>query len=260
MIKNSFIFLDKISHRSEKKIWEQKIHTWDHFLEAREIQGIGKTRKIFYDQQIHYAKTAITDDNAQALSALFPKQEHWRLYDLFKSQACFLDIETSGYYGDITVVGIYDGRETKTMVKGINLNPLLLNRLLQHYKMIITFNGASFDLPVINKYYPNTIPHVPHIDLRHPLAKLGYSGGLKSIEAQLGIRRAEAVQGISGSDAVYLWNMYKATGKREYLERLVQYNEEDIINLKPLADFVFKEMKRKVFEENVKLNSSRNIC
>ncbi|MEK6921029.1 MAG: hypothetical protein AABX82_04050, partial [Nanoarchaeota archaeon] len=122
MIKNSFIFLDKISHNSEKKIWEQNIHTWDHFLEAKNIHGIGRTRKIFYDQQIHHAKTAVTDDNAYMLSTLFPKQEHWRLYNFFKEQACFLDIETSGYYGDITVIGIYDGRETKTMVKGINLN------------------------------------------------------------------------------------------------------------------------------------------
>ena len=251
MLKNSFIFLDKVSHASEKKIWEQKIHTWDHFLEARDIQGIGKTRKIFYDQQIHHAKKAVIDDDVQTLSTLFPKQEHWRLYNFFKEQACFLDIETSGYYGDITVIGIYDGRETKTMIKGKNLNLPLLKNILQQYKMIITFNGSSFDLPVINRYYPNTIPNIAHVDLRHVLAKVGYTGGLKSIEKQLGIKRAEEVRDVNGSDAVYFWNMYKATGRERYLELLVKYNEEDIVNLKPLADFAVKELGKKVFENQI---------
>lgn len=246
MLKKSFIFLDKISHASEKKIWAQKIHTWDHFLDAKAVEGLGIARKVFCDQQIHHAKKAVVEDDAQKLSTLFPKQEHWRLYNFFKEQACFLDIETSGYYGDITVVGIYDGRETKTMVKGKNLNPHLLAELLQQYKMIVTFNGSSFDLPVINRYYPNTIPTIAHLDLRHLLAKLGYNGGLKSIEKQLGIRRAEEVRDVNGSDAVYFWNMYKATGKEKYLELLVKYNEEDIINLKPLAEFAVKEMEKKV--------------
>lgn len=246
MIKNSFIFLDKISYETEKNIWSQNIHTWEDFLEAKEILGIGKQRKIFHNQQILSAKKAVQEDDAGQLSALFPKAEHWRLYDFFKEDACFLDIETSGYYGDITVIGIYDGRETKTMVKGMNLNLPLLGKLLQQYKMIITFNGSSFDLPVINRYYPNTIPNIAHIDLRHILAKLGYTGGLKQIEMQLGIQRPAHLQGVNGSDAVYLWNMWKATGKEKYLEQLVQYNEEDIINLRPLADFAYQKMKNKI--------------
>jgi len=247
MIKNSFIFLDKISNASEKKLWQQNILHWDDFISAKSIQGIGNARKILYNQQITVAHKALENDDALFLSKLFPKAEHWRLYNLFKDEACYLDIETSGYYGDITVVGIYDGKETKTMVKGRNLDAHVLGKLLRQYKMIISFNGSSFDLPVINRYYPNTIPDILHIDLRHVLAKLGFSGGLKKIEKQLGIKRAEEVCGINGSDAVYLWNMYKATGKEHYLELLVKYNEEDIINLKPLAEFAYTEMKKKVF-------------
>ncbi len=248
MIKNSFIFLDKISYASEKKLWHQNILYWDDFMSTKSIKGIGNARKLLYNQQITVAHKALQNQDALCLSRLFPKAEHWRLYDLFKDEACYLDIETSGYYGDITVVGIYDGRETKTMVKGRNLDHYLLGKLLRQHKMIISFNGSSFDLPVINRYYPNTIPDILHIDLRHALAKLGFSGGLKSIEKQLGVRRAEEVKGVCGSDAIYLWNMYKATGKENYLELLVKYNEEDVINLKPLADFAYKEMKKKVFD------------
>lgn len=249
MIKNSFIFLDKISYAGEKSLWQQKIQTWENFLEAKEIQGIGKQRKIFHNQQILQAKNALWDDDAAFFSKAFPQAEHWRLYDFFRNDCCFLDIETSGYYGDITVVGIFDGRETKTMVKGKNLDPYVLGKLLRQYKMIISFNGSSFDLPVLNKYYPHLIPEIPHIDLRHVLAKLGYTGGLKHIEQQFGIQRPKEVQGVSGSDAVYLWNMWKATGKENYLERLVQYNEEDVLNLKPLAEFVYTEMKKRMLSQ-----------
>ncbi len=263
MIKNSFIFLDKISHATEKKLWHQNILEWDDFVGKKSISGLSTQRKIFCDQQIVHAKTLLTQADAVALSKTFPKSEHWRLYDFFKDEACFLDIETSGYYGDITVLGMYDGKETMTFVKGRNLDARIVGKLLRRYKMIISFNGSSFDLPVINRYYPNTIPDILHIDLRHVLAKLGYSGGLKKIEKQLGIRRAEEVSDVKGSDAIYLWNMYKATGKEHYLELLVKYNEEDIINLKPLADFAYTEMKKQMFEGLAvpqNLNSLKSTC
>ncbi len=248
MLKNSFIFLDKISHRTEQNIWQQNIRSWEDFLAAKSVKGLSCERKIFSDHKINCAKEAILADNSQFFAKHFPASEHWRLYELFKEQACFLDIETSGYYGDITVIGVYDGRETKTMIKGKNLNPRLLRSMLQQYKILITFNGSSFDIPVINNYYPQTIQKdMIHIDLRHPLAKLGFTGGLKCIEKKLNIRRAKEVSDVSGADAVYLWQQYRATGNEKFLELLVRYNEEDIVNLKPLADFVYEKMKQKTF-------------
>jgi len=160
----------------------------------------------------------------------------WRLYNQFREDAVFLDIETSGFYGDITIIGMYDGQDTKTMVRGHNLDKELLKKALSQYKLIITFNGASFDLPVIRRYFGDVVPAIPHIDLRHVCSKLDLHGGLKKIEKTLGIRRAEEVEGITGEDAVYLWQQYKATGKQGYLETLVKYNEEDIVNLLPIAD------------------------
>lgn len=262
MIQNSFIFLDKVSHATEKKLWQSKILHWDDFVSAKHVAGIGIQRKIFCNQQILHAKNLLINADAVALSRIFPQSEHWRLYNFFKDEACYVDIETSGYYGDITVLGIYDGKETMTFVKGGNLDIRVVGKLLRQYKMIVSFNGSSFDLPVINRYYPNTIPDGIHIDLRHVLARLGFSGGLKSIERQLGIKRAEEVRNINGSDAVYLWNMYKATGKEHYLELLVKYNEEDIINLKPLAEFAYQEMKKKIFDVLVSqnLSSLKSTC
>jgi uncharacterized protein len=161
------------------------------------------------------AKTRLLENDSAWFGRIVPSQHHWRLYDRFKDEAVFLDIETDGYYGSITVVGLFDGQQTMTFVRGVNLERSILQRVLEKYKLIVTFNGASFDLPVMRRYF--------NID------------GLKSIEKQLGIVRDKEVQGVSGSDAVYLWQQFRATRSREFLDLLVKYNEEDVINLPLIA-------------------------
>ena len=39
--------------------------------------------------------------------------------------------------------------------------------------------------------------------------------------------------------------MYKGGGDKYYLDLLVEYNEEDIVNLRQLADYAFSELKKK---------------
>ncbi len=246
MIRESFIFLDKIGPKLEQQFWSTGIHGWEQFTEAQDIRGISPMRKAYYDRQIHQAESALADYDAEFFTNILSSCNAWRLYDFFKDDAVFLDIETSGYYGDITVIGLYDNKETMTMVKGFNLDRELLRKTLERYNLIVTFNGSSFDLPVIERYFQGVLPSVPHIDLRHVCAKIGLMGGLKTIEQKMGIDRPESVQGVSGEDAVYLWQRWKATGNKEYLQKLVEYNEEDIVNLKPIAERTIKELWRQV--------------
>ncbi len=242
MIRNSFIILDRIGQRSEKRIWEQGITDWDDFIDAKRVGTLSPNRKGHFDRQLLKAKAALKDYDSAYFSQRMKLSNHYRLYDHFREDACFLDIETSGYYGDITVIGIYDGNETRTMVRGFNMDKRLLQKELSKYKLLVTFNGSSFDIPVIRKYFGNVVPAIPHIDLRHVCSRVGLTGGLKEIEKKLSIRRAEEVSSMTGEDAVYLWQQYRATGEKKYLDLLVQYNEEDIINLKPLAETVIKKL------------------
>lgn len=230
---------------TERRIWNSGIHDWNDFIDAKQVKGFSALRKNFYDKQLHHAKEEFIQGNPSFFQR-FPQKECWRLYDHFKDECCFLDIETTGYYGDITVIGMYDGKDTKMMVKGFNLDKQRIADELKRYKMLVTFNGASFDLPVINRYFNGVIPQIPHLDLRFACARLGLAGGLKSIEKETGIKRAEEVADMSGEDAVYLWRQYRSTGNRKYLDKLVQYNEEDIVNLKPLADMVFTRLKQRM--------------
>jgi len=242
MIRNSFIFLDRVSKRSERKIWDQGIENWDYFLDSKHIHGISSTRKGHYDRQILKARENLYSMNSSYFKDILHRGDTWRLYPFFKEDAVFLDIETMGYYGNITVVGLYDGVDTKMMIRDINLDKEILKKELSRYKLIVTFNGSSFDLPVIERYFQGVIPDVPHIDLRHVCSKIGLNGGLKKIEKKLGIDRGKELEHVGGEDAAKLWRVFKATGDEYYLNLLIKYNEEDIINLKTIADYAVKKL------------------
>ncbi len=245
MITSSFIFIPGVSYAKEKSLWNSGVQNWKHFLEAEKVDGMGAIKKKVCDQLLQEASQKLIADDAGYFAQLFSSQDTWRLYNHFKDNTCYLDIETSGYYGDVTVVGLSNGIDTNIFVKGINLDKEVLKKVLSQYQLLVTFNGSSFDLPVIKRYLGDVIPKVPHVDLRHCCSKLGLTGGLKSIEKELGIKRADEVANMQGAQAVYLWQLWKSTGEKKYLDLLVQYNEEDILNLKPLAEYAYKGLVEK---------------
>lgn len=241
MFRESFIFLPRVSYAKEAVIWHQGIGDWNDFIGSSKVKGFSKKTKEIADERIRHVKRWFYNDEVSRLAQVLPKNEHWRLYDDFKSEAVFLDIETEGEYGNITVVGFFDGEQTKTFVRGINLDRKLLQQELEKYKLLITYNGSSFDLPVIKRYFQLN-PSVPHIDLRGVCSRVGLVGGLKSIEQQLGIKRPESIQYVTGKDAAALWHCWKATGDKDFLDMLVTYNEEDIVNLKPIAILAIRKL------------------
>lgn len=232
MIRSSFIFLDKVGLKKEAQIWQQGIETWQDFLNTS-VRGISKASKERHDQKVRLARINLDYGNAPFFKELLPKSEMWRIYPEFKEQAAYLDIETSGW--NITVVGIYDGYEMKHFIRGINLNRENVLREIYKHKILLTFNGSSFDIPMLNRCFRHEI-RLPQIDLRHVCGRIGLKGGLKSIEKQINIKREEAVQSMIGAEAAYCWGMWMHTGRKEYLNLLLQYNAEDCINLQALAE------------------------
>ena len=250
MITQSFIFLERIGEKLEQNIWKNGIYNWDDFLKTNSIKGIARHRKLYYNRKILNAKKALYNFDSNYFQNLLPHSEMWRLYDFFKEDAVFLDIETTGLSkeDDITVFGLYDGINTKIMIKGINLDYSLLKKELQRCKLIVTFNGASFDLPFIEKIYPKLLPKIPNFDVKSITDKLGLKGGLKNIEKSLGVKRSNIVEKFYGGDALTLWRMYRATGDDYYLNLLVEYNEYDIINLKIVVEHCVNKIKEKIFD------------
>ena len=159
-----------------------------------------------------------------------------------------MDIETTGLSqrrDRITVIGIYDGRESKTYIKDINLNDVVEE--FSKYKLLVSFNGARFDLPFIKSEFPEIEFKQLHIDLMYPLRRIGYNGGLKNIEKLLGISRSKDTEDLTGFDAVRLWKQYER-GDMDALEKLVKYNREDIVNLKTIIELTYPKMVEKALK------------
>ena len=85
---------------------------------------------------------------------------------------------------------------------------------------------------------------------------------LKSIEKQLNISRSsQIVENLYGGDAAQLYRMWRGSGDDYYLKLLVEYNEEDVINLKRIAEHVCKGLREitlrnaKILKEAAKLTS-----
>jgi uncharacterized protein len=244
MLEHTFIHIPGIGPKTERMLWERGILTWQQFLDHRGAL-LSATRDDLVRRELT-ASLAHRDD-ASYFSARLPPKEMWRVFDAFKGRAVYLDIETSGGWeglDEITVIGIYDGARVRTFVNGINLEDFEV--AIAGYDLVITFNGASFDLPFIRGWFPGISLPPAHIDLRFLMKMLGYAGGLKKIERDLGIVRESGIEGMDGYEAIRLWQAYQ-WGDRAALETLIRYNRADIVNLKPLMEYGYREMKGGLF-------------
>ncbi len=232
MLKNTFCHLKKIGQKRETSLWEKNIFSWDDLLSnlnadnGHSIKLPSHIKDELADSFLHYENS-----NAKYFSDRLASSEVWRLFSDFRHSIAYIDIETTGLYDpDITTIALYDSREIKYYVNGQNLKQFKND--ISKYKLIVTYNGKTFDIPIIETFFNIKIDKA-HIDLRYVLKGLGFSGGLKSCEKQLGITRGD-LDGVDGYFAVLLWNDYCRNKNTKALETLLSYNIEDVVNLEKL--------------------------
>ncbi|RME29184.1 MAG: hypothetical protein D6806_01760 [Deltaproteobacteria bacterium] len=174
----------------------------------------------------------LESENLPALAERLSRREHWRLYPWFYERAVFLDIETTGSDPEstqVTVISTFSaGDGPEVFIDGFNMHHF--HKKAQSIEFVVTFNGSTFDIPILQRTFPKLSP-CAHVDLRWLCQRLGMKGALKSVEKALGIERHPEVRGLTGSDAVVLWRRWILFSDRAALERLVRYNLEDTMNL-----------------------------
>lgn len=237
MIEKSFVFLDGVGFKGERNILEQ-VKGWDGFLKVEKIKGLSKKAKLFFDRRILEARKKLFNEDVDYFVDKLPKKEMWRLYQQFKDSVLFLDVEIDSF-GNLILIGMSDGYDSKLMVKGVNLDKEIFLKELSKYKLLVTFNGRSFDIPKIEKEFQIKIKKA-HIDLKPLCVNLDWKGGLKEIELKLGVERPKHLRG----NPVDLWKAFHASGDREYLDLLIAYNEEDVVNLKAVTEKVYGELSK----------------
>lgn len=199
-------------------------------------------------------------------AAAVPYVRDARLEALDFRDFLFLDTETTGLAGagtlafmvgvayfeprpdgsDVFVVRQYflrDHGDERAMLRQ-------LDGLLAERAGLITFNGRSFDVPLLdNRYLMNRLPSrlgaLPHIDLLPPArrlfrARLG-SCALGALERNLlGLQRTQ--EDIPGALIPALYYQYLRTGEVGELARVFYHNEIDMLSMVTLAARIFRQL------------------
>jgi uncharacterized protein YprB with RNaseH-like and TPR domain len=239
LLSNTFVHLPDIGPVTEREIWDSGVHTWEDFLSASSLparaeRNVGQLREL-----VSESKDRLDALDAAYFSDVLPNNEMWRLYAEFRDRAAFVDIETTGLSpdtADITMVGVLDFQGYRAFVRDENLEDL--RGALEEYDLMVTFNGAAFDLPFIEHKLGRMFAQVAHIDLMFPLRRMGLKGGLKAIEKRLNVGRPSALSTLTGFDAVLMWRMWR-NGDKAARDTLVRYNAEDVLSLPKLAEIVY---------------------
>ncbi len=155
-----------------------------------------------------------------------------------------MDIETTGLsrsFSDITVIGIAIEKNSRLKVTQLlekTLTEKKLMTVLSGIDELYSYNGSRFDLPFIKaKFGLDLKKQFAHTDLMYKCWKNNLKGGLKAVERNLCINRK--LKDVDGFMAVQLWWEYKNYNDADALKTLLEYNREDIVNLKVLREKLY---------------------
>ncbi len=188
-----------------------------------------------------------------AVLATLAKDERLRSFDFRRT--LFLDTETNGLaggagtYAFLVGVGFWEGEHfcvQQFFMRHPGEERQLLDRLaplLERFDSFVTFNGKSFDLPVLETRFilarqPRRLKSRPHLDLLHPARRLWKlrldSCSLGSLEQRiLGATRTEA--DVPGFLIPHLYNTFLRDGDPAPLKGVFYHNHQDLLALAALA-------------------------
>lgn len=238
MLKSTFCHLPGCSPTVEQSLWASGITSWEELLSAR-LSYMPRQKASNFTHHIKTSFEHLEHNNPNYFAELLPSNQHWRMFPEFRHSVAYLDIETTGLnYGDsITTIALYDGQSVFHYVQGDNLQDFV--RDINRYSMVVTYNGKCFDVPFIERFFNIKMNHA-HIDLMYTLRNLGYKGGLKGCERQLGLDRKD-LTGVDGFFAVLLWDDYQKTKSIKSLETLLAYNIQDVVSLEQLLIIAYNK-------------------
>ena len=242
MLESTFCHIPGVGEHTERALWKQGCLTWHTYLRNPGAFSTLGTDARYFENYVRNSVEQLKKCDHRFFAQTLGTREAWRAWPEFRNKAVYLDIETDGGQSgeSVTMVGLYDGADFTCLVNGVDLDEF--PEVIAKYSMIVTFFGTGFDVPMLRRAFPRVKFDHLHLDLCHALKRVGYRGGLKKIEKQLGIARGAETDGLSGWDAVRLWREYQE-GRDKSLKTLVEYNREDVVNLEALAEIAFERLR-----------------
>ncbi len=255
MLTRSFCFLNRgVAEDQERALWGRGVVSWDVLTkypeEASAVLGASRAGKLA--EAVNDARNALAKGDAAWFKSNWPEKESWRLWQGYctPAQKALVDIETTGLtpgVDQITVIGLADGAPSARVFVAGRPQPgdELLEKFreaIKAYKLIVTYNGAGFDLPFIERQFRDQAFRfeLPHADLMFPARAMGLQGGLKDMEKQVGIVRSGEIKDMRGDEAIRLWGQWKNQGDLAAYRKLTTYCKADCENLMEFGDAVYK--------------------
>ncbi|HET6279312.1 MAG TPA: ribonuclease H-like domain-containing protein, partial [Polyangia bacterium] len=186
MLESTFQLGPGLGPARERRLWQMGIRRWQDFSCPPADGGANPRLR----SAVATAQRALRDRDSERLAAMLPSRERWRMFAAFGEDAAYLDIETGGDERDfagVTAVSLLDRNGPRLFLAGRNLADF--PAVARGHSMLVTFNGLSFDVPILRRAFPGWEPPLGHVDLRHVWARLGHHGGLKSLERKMGLGR-----------------------------------------------------------------------
>lgn len=127
---------------------------------------------------------------------------------------------------ELTVVAIHDS-ETGEYSSYFREDLPKLWSIMERADLLIGFNSDSFDIPLLNRYYPGDLSHIRSLDLLSEVQKvLGRRIRLQAL-AEATLKRGKTGDGLKAGD---LWR----DGKKE---KVAEYCIEDVRLTRELYDY-----------------------
>jgi len=254
---------------------ETKVQGLDQVFDGKWVKA--NDRKVFLIEKcipfgkIFGSKNVSKEKISDHLHRLFRLEGNpWKSYKEF----VFLDTETSslslGAGSFIFMIGIcfftQNGLQIEQLIMPDVIHEVLLlnylDKKLEKFSTVVTYNGKSFDAPIIKSRsiingVSSSIDKLVHIDLLHTSRKIWKlrleSRKLSDIENHiLGIKRSE--DEIPGWLVPQMYFDFLESGDAELLRGVVYHNEMDVISLSVLFN-LFNLMAAHDFAQMKKENS-----
>ena len=175
-------------------------------------------------------------------------------FEIDLDKALFLDTETTGLAGGAGtcafLVGLGWVENESFVLRQLFMRDYgeeaamlhALGEILSRFELLISYNGKSFDIPLLETRFVLTRQHLSferllHFDLLHPARSLWKarieSCRLMELEHRLlGLEREEDIPGHMIPD---LFFRFLRTGKAEHLDHVFHHNRHDILSLAALT-------------------------
>ncbi len=260
MLTHSFVGLrapngERLSFQMERALWQRGVRSVRDFLRCDDA----RLDPFKPDLQFFDSSRDLFDLNV-FVQILHQKRDRWRLWHEFGADAASFDIETTGLNRQMDIVtsavlrhdgetfcfvpsiAVVDARKVFEHDNPLNLEIRPLDNLPEVFtrvRLLLTYNGARFDIPFLQAKFPSFPEPLVHLDAMYNLRAAGLKGGQKNIEKFLGLTRDESIAAVRGNHAVELWNQYVQSGNLDALRDLITYNATDTLRLPTLMDVAY---------------------